>query len=247
MLNTEKSKFHVYSIGTVAKDKPEGTFIIEIVAIESNNLFNDNLDETEKEKDVTTKDRNGVDIPKISKTSQTLKAEWIGLGFGGNRATAPDVKQGEKVIIYRYSDEDKYYWECIYTEHSLRRLERVLYLYSGQDVKPGLLNDTSNSYWMLISTLDKLLRLHTSSSNGEPYDWDFILNTAEGNFTYTDNSGISKEHDAPSATVTHRTRYKEHFLTENFIVDAYRKSTISSGSGGIFFGPNSINNDSGGF
>ena len=44
-------------------------------------------------------------------TTNAIRAEW--LGDSTNRITPPDVRRGEKVQIFQYSNVDKYYWQTI--------------------------------------------------------------------------------------------------------------------------------------
>lgn len=182
-----------------------------------------------------------------SKTSETIEAEWLGIGQGGNRATAPDVYKGERVLLFRFADEDKYFWDKVYNERILRRLERVLYLYSGHMLPPTVENDTKNSYWVLMSTLDKVVHFHTSISNGEKFEWDFKLDTDKGQFTLSDNSGILHTYDAPTSSVTFDVVNRQHFISKDIILQASRRLITMGGSGGSFFGPkasSSVNDSS---
>ena len=231
------SKFKFYSIGTVAVDKKVDSYIAEIIPNETNHIFNGSIDKTEVTQNLVSKDRNDTAIPMESKTSQTIEAEWLGIGQGGNRATAPDVYKGERVLIFQFADEDKYFWDKVYNERILRRLERVLYLYSGHMLPPSVENDTKNSYWQLISTLDKVVHFHTSVSNGEKFEWDYKLDTEKAQFTLTDNSGILHTWDAPTATITRDTDNREHVLTKDHITQVKRRYLVMGSQLGNFFGP----------
>lgn len=219
MSDDSKSGLHLYSVGIVAKDKPLDTYEIDVIPIETNHMFNDEVDKTEKEEKVTSANSAGTKIPITSKTSQTIKATWMALGSGGNRVSAPDVRKGESVNLWRYKDTEEYFWEKHYTETELRRLERVLHMYGGHS-NVGVRNDAENSYWTLISTIDKLLQLHTSRADGEPFGWDFKLDTKRGVFSVTDNSGITCTFNAEERTTTLEVEDKVITLTKEFLVKA---------------------------
>lgn len=207
---------HVFDVGVVAVDKEMNSHEITVIATGNNHMFNDEVSETEKESRITSKDGNGTPIPMDSKTSQTLTASWLAMGSGGNRVTPPNVRKGEAVTIWRYGDTNDYYWEKHYTELELRRLEEVLYLFGGTSAIGEKLT-TDNSYWTLISTIGKLIQLHTSRSNGEPFGWDFKIDTARGVFSITDNVGITYTLDASTGTVTTD--------SENAIIENTKSST----------------------
>lgn len=237
MMEEFASRFQFYSIGTVSVDKKVESYIAEVIPNETNHIFNGPIDKTHKTENFVSRDRNDIPIPMESKTSETIEAEWLGIGQGGNRATAPDVYKGERVLLFRFADEDKYFWDKVYNERILRRLERVLYLYSGHMLPPTVENDTKNSYWVLMSTLDKVVHFHTSVSNGEKFEWDYKLDTEKAQFTITDNSGILKTYDAPTATVTHDTDNREHFLTKDHITQVKRRALVMGSQLNHFFGP----------
>lgn len=241
MMEEFASRFQFYSIGTVSVDKKVESYIAEVIPNETNHIFNGPIDKTHKTENFVSRDRNDIPIPMESKTSETIEAEWLGIGQGGNRATAPDVYKGERVLLFRFADEDKYFWDKVYNERILRRLERVLYLYSGHMLPPTVENDTKNSYWVLMSTLDKVVHFHTSISNGEKFEWDFKLDTDKGQFTLSDNSGILHTYDAPTSTVTHDVVNRQHFISKDIYLQASRRLIITGGGGGSFFGPMAVN------
>lgn len=234
MDNVIQSKLHLFSVGIVAVDKPLTSFDIEVNCIETNHLHNDYLDDTEKTEKITSKDGRGTPVPLEIKRDQIIKAQWLAKGTCGNRVTAPDVRQGEHVFVYRYADTDEYYWEKVYTEGEIRRLERVLWMFGGTDTK-GELNTIENSYWMLMSTIDKRMHLHSSVSNGEPFEWDAKIDTGKGILTVTENSGIELEMSAPDAKTTLESRRKIHLKTNIFQITA-RRVIHGCGGGGVKFG-----------
>lgn len=61
--------------------------------------------------------------------------------------------------------------------------------------------DKTSSYWLEVSTHDQKIQFHTSKSNGEPYTYDVIFDTSNGNFTIQDDAGNSILLDSPSSTI----------------------------------------------
>ena len=54
-------------------------------------------------------------------------------------------------------------------------------------------------YYLEVSTHNKLVSFHTSTSDGEPYGYDIQINTKEGTFLITDTIGnrfelVSRQH-----------------------------------------------------
>lgn len=116
----------------------------------------------------------------------TLRCKW--LPCGSNRTTAPDVRRGERVLIYKYADADIYYWTELGLDDHLRRLETVIYRFSN--IPDGLSDDEltdENCYFISISTHMGMIEIATSKSNGEEYEYKIQLNTKESIFLITDN------------------------------------------------------------
>ena len=71
------------------------------------------------------KDKKGYVYSDKIETSNSLMAEWLPLG--SNRATAPNVRRGERVFLLQYADDDKYYWVTAGLDPHLRRRETVVF------------------------------------------------------------------------------------------------------------------------
>lgn len=179
----ETSKLHLYSYGIVAINKPRSTNEIEVTPMEVTPMVNGEITDASVQEKAKGVDADGAAFEASVNTAATIKARW--LPFESNRSTAPDVRRGEKVAIWRFADADKYYWSSLEYEAKLRKLETVIYTFSNtQDEGSGSTPQTC--YFLEVSTHDKVIKLHTSTSDGEPYGYDFVLNTKEGNFTIVD-------------------------------------------------------------
>lgn len=182
---TRGTDFHFYSVGIVVEDKVREQDYIVVAPMEdlpkSEGLLKDikmeykgslpNLKGSSKTLDVTLR--------------ATITAKWLPLGHS-NRETAPDVYKNETVFLFRFGDEDKYFWTTTMREPELRRLEHVYYMYSNRP-EPLVAYDEETSYWELWSTMDKLIHRHTSDNDGEPFRYDDVLNTKEGTWLFTDS------------------------------------------------------------
>lgn len=180
----EASKLYLFSYGTVANNKPLSSNEIQVMPVEkipmADGEITDNLTVT------TTKgeDADGAAYESTTNSAVAMTARW--LPFSSNRKTPPDVRRGEKVCIWRYGDADKYYWSELEYEGKLRKLETVIWAFSG--TKDENADDKAdNTYFLEISTHTKQVRFHTSQADDEPYGYDFLLNTKEGIFQFTDS------------------------------------------------------------
>lgn len=137
-------------------------------------------------------EQSGLKKDGTSKTTKVLAtnsvtATWMG---EGNRLTPPDVRAGSNVIIYRVGDSDKLLWTVHGLDVEKRRLETVMWGFSGN---PNTDQDSPFSiddYYVLeVSTHTGKVSFRTSAANGEPATFELQFNTAGGNFTVADSEG----------------------------------------------------------
>lgn len=186
-MRTQESLLKLYSIGIVAENKGRDTDWIKVVPIEIIPMVDGELDGTVTNASITGKDNIGVGYAAQVDASVTISARWFPEG-NSNRITSPDVRKGEKVKIYRYGNTDDYRWTPINNDYNLRKLETVTYLFSGTK-EENVESNLDNSYYFQVSTHDKIVRLHTSNSNGEPFQYDIEINTGTGKLVITDDVG----------------------------------------------------------
>jgi hypothetical protein len=172
------SKLKIYSVGIVAANKPLSSDIIEATPIEHLPMLNGELTDNLAQNKSEGVDADGVPYKTSVGTTVTVKAKWLRIG-SGQRSTAPDVRRGERVILYRFSDVDQFFWQDMADTLDLRKLETIVYRISGTTTEDTTADD-SNTYYLYLSTHNKVIHLHTSKANGEPFGYDIQLNTATG-------------------------------------------------------------------
>jgi phage baseplate assembly protein gpV len=158
--------------------------------------------------------------------------------------TAPDVRRGEMVIIYQFGDQNKYWWCTMKDDHNLRRLETVVYGISAVQTEDTPL-DSNNMYWFEWSSHKKVVHLHTSKANGEPFSYDLQIDAGKGVVTITDDIGNiiqlnSEEHriELKNTDGSHYDMHKKNltvtipettkFETKDFLVNASNRVFIDA-------------------
>jgi hypothetical protein len=187
IMQVKMSMLTPYSVAYVAANKPLNSTFIEAVAVEEMPIQSGEIGDNETEYNTTGVDDEGKTYQSTSKMKQSVKAEWLPVG-SSNRMTAPDVRRGEFVMLYKFADADKYYWNTLKNDLSYRKLETVVFAFSGtqdENAKP----DGTNSYTFEVSTHKGFVAMRTSKANGEPFAYDLVLNTKEGRFSLTDDVG----------------------------------------------------------
>ena len=181
------SKFVLRSIGIAAENKALDSVALEVFPTEMLPFTDGEI--TSFKDNHTHKGVDGAGKPYTAQvqTANSVKAYW--LSMGSNRMTPPDIRRGERVLIYQYADDDKYYWKESGLDDNLRRLETVVYAFSATKDETVRALTPDNSYMVSVSTHQKHITLSTSKANGEPYTYTFQFDLNKGNVVLSDNIG----------------------------------------------------------
>lgn len=232
------SKLKLYSVGLVSENKKLSSDEIYVIPIEVTPVVEGEINNDTKDVSVGGVDRNGEPYEVKVKTGSSIVAEWLRLG-NTNRRTSPDVRRGERVLLYRFADSDKFYWESMGMDDHLRGLETVVYSWSNTKTEWPAADATKpeQCYTLEIDTHKKLVTFKTNkdtgqTGNGEPYAYTFQLNTAEGYFTITDDVGNYIELDSAETKITLKNKdtTKVELNKENILVDAPNNITVTCGN-----------------
>lgn len=173
-----------YGVGTVTMDKATNTDEIQ-VSIKSLFPESDGLaDTTAETKTTTTQTPSGDTKSSTTLQSNTVSAKWMSLN--SNRVTAPDVRTGSKVVVYKFQGQNTYRWTYFGMDGTLR-LETVIWAFSSSpNVNENTPVTPDNYYMFLLSTHTKKIQLLTGQGNGEPTSYVLELNTGTGQFSLVD-------------------------------------------------------------
>ena len=184
-----KSKLSLYSLAIVVSDLNQSGWSIECVPTEVLTTASGTLKEDEdSEISEDIEDAKGEKVSVTFKKSSTITATWISFG-NYNRATAPDVCRGEVVLLLRYAGEDKFFWMPLFSQFDLRKKETVMYAYSNKDSQVESEDELrTNLYYTQFDTINKLIKLHTATTDGESSGYDIEVNTGDGILSIADTN-----------------------------------------------------------
>lgn len=185
--NLTWSKLRFYSVGIVAQNKTLNSRVIQVTPTEETPFIDGEVTATQTTNTTTGTDASGATYTASANSSAAIQATWLQFG-ASNRITAPDVRRGEKVMIFQYADADKYYWTEMLHGQPLRRLETVIYSFSASRVEDDPV-DATTQYFLEVSTHTKQITLHTCKADGEPFGYDIQLDTKVGKLLITDDTG----------------------------------------------------------
>jgi len=181
------SKVKFFSVGIVAENKALNTDVVEVSPVEELPLLDGEITDNATTTEVKGVDKDNTTYNTKVNTTNTVSAKWLRLNYS-NRISAPDVRRGAAVMLYQFGDEKKYYWTTLMDDSKLRKLETVIYAFSGTQSESADVSG-DNNYYLEISTHKKLVTFHTSKANGEPFAYDIQLNTGEGKLLIQDDNG----------------------------------------------------------
>ena len=194
--NHQKSGFRFYSIGVVNSNKPMSMQSIEVTPIEFFSLVNGELTDFKEDLETSSTDYAGQEWNEKLVSTPGIMARWIPIGQT-HRLTAPDVRRGDLVLLYQFGDTDEYWWEELRPNDKriIRRLETIIWGISNNR-KENVPDDYDSRYTVEWSTHRKVLHIHTSKSDGEPFEYDIQLDTKNGRFVIKDDDDNYIEFDS---------------------------------------------------
>lgn len=221
--NLTSSKFRFFSFGIVTADKKRGDDYVRVWPSEELPDINGKLDDHRREFKSSIPDIHGNVKTHKAVAEAIVVARWIPLS-NSNRMSAPDVVKNETVMLFTVADSQEYFWTTIYREPKLRRLETVLYMFGN--LAKGLVEWTKkSSYWFEVSTHDKYVHLKTTTSDGEPYEYDVKIDTKEGRIFFKDNIGNFVLLDSPSSNIVINANTFIKIKAPNILLDGIVSTT----------------------
>lgn len=139
---------------------------------------------TVEEKTTTTQTPTGDTSSSTTLQSNTVPAKWMALN--SNRVTSPDVRNGSKVVVYKFKGQSTYRWTYFGMDGTLR-LETVIFAFSASPkVNENTPVTPDNYYLFMVSSHKKMIQLVTGQGNGEPTSYCISLDTGNGQFGIVD-------------------------------------------------------------
>ncbi len=219
------SKLHIHSHGIVAVNKPLDTDLIEVWLSEHSPFADGEVTDNIQQATASGKDASGAAYSSSIDTTLTVQAKWLPIGMT-NRKTSPDVRRGETVVIYRYGDQDKYYWTTLAYDMKLRKLETAVFAFSNTTDESAD-GSSDNTYYLEFSTHRSVVTLHTSKSNGEPFTYDIQINAKDGNILITDDAGNFMSMDSANVRLELMNSAGSHYDANQEIITITAPDTIN--------------------
>lgn len=247
-IQKQSSKLVPYSLGIAANNKKVGSDILLVTPIEALTMLDGEIASSPHNKRAQGVDASG-DVYQTTVTQDlAIQCTWYPVS-NSNRRTSPDVRRGERVMIYRFADRNEYVWQSLGMDDHLRKLETVVFSISGtpDESIDGTLPE--NSYFVEMSTHNGSITVQTSKQNGEFSSYaiqidakngkiiaadalgnKIVLDSAETliELTNADNTTVQLDKQKillkAEQSITAEAGEKIHIKTKHFIVDADKSS-----------------------
>lgn len=188
----KESKFHMYSLGVAADNLVSGSNELEVCPIERLGFLDGEITSDTESFEDSGVDADGNKYTVKVESGNSLKAKWF--PFGSNRSTPPDIRRGMRVMIWKYADGDIYFWTDTGLDQKLFRKETVVYVWSNTETDVEQLTP-ENSWFLKISTHEKIATFATNKSDGESHAIMFQVNIKDSSTFLKDDIGSYFELD----------------------------------------------------
>lgn len=219
-----QSKFRPVSFGIAAENLKMGSKILEVMLVEWMPYADGEINADQTLNEVKGVTRDGTEYEASVVTANSVPAEW--LPWGTNRVTPPNIRRGQRVMIYQFANSEKLWWTYMGLDSGLFKLETVVYMFSNTRDEEQTVLTPDNSYTIEVSTHTKQLTIRTNKSDGEPFAYTVQLNTKQGVFVCTDDVGNFIELDSEERKITAQNKDESYITIDKRQIKAFAADQI---------------------
>lgn len=176
-----------YSLGIVAVNKDPNSDIITALPTSIFPLVDGEVVDQVEDYESEIVDSFGRRSVVKVQTSNTITAKWI--CRDPNVKTAPDVRRGAEVQLYRKANTDYFYWETTTNTNNFEKLEEKVIGFSNtrdENVQSGPDTDWTQ---MVSTRRKKAVLINTTKSDGEKWAYHIGVDAKEGRVDIKDDIG----------------------------------------------------------
>ena len=190
------SKVKIYSLGYAGANLSFGERELEVVPIEDLDQLDGEVTDMMGQLDATGVDKDGNTFATSQKVSNTIRAMYLPLD--AHRPYPSLIRRGERVLIWRVADTDKYYWTEMGLDDTTRRKDVFTILVPNSPTEGENSKIYKTAYYIEVNTVDKHITIQTNKNDGEEFAYLLQLNPGGGSATLCDDAGnyfqlLSKE------------------------------------------------------
>ena len=183
----KSSLIRPYSLGVAAANLEFGQKELEVTPVENLAQLDGEITDTQVDVESTGTDKDGNTYSTSQKASNSIKAMWLPLDT--YRAFPGLIRRGERVMIWRVGDTDKYYWTEMGLDDTTRRKDIMTFLVPNSSKEGEDSRTPDTAYFIEVNTVDKHITIQTNKNDGEQFAYLFQLNPGGKNATLCDDVG----------------------------------------------------------
>ena len=181
------SKIKIYSLGYAGANLSFGERELEVIPIEDLDQLDGEVNDMLGELEATGVDKDENTFATKQTVANTIKASYLPLA--SHRPFPSLIRRGERVLIWRVADTDKYYWTEMGLDDTTRRKDIYTLLVSNSPNEGEHSRHYKTAYYLEINTVDKHVTIQTNKNDGEQYAYLLQLNPGGGTATICDDAG----------------------------------------------------------
>lgn len=189
MGDNTKSNLRLYSLGLVANNKEVDAKIINVVPIEQTPFLDGELVSMPFESEQAGSEGDDAEFNVKVTSDVAVTATWLSLN--SNRATPPDVRRGMRVLLWKFADQNDFFWTYAGLDDHLFKLETVIFRISATSDEDADSLAPENCYSLEMCSRTGKITLQTSKANGEFCVYAFQFNMKDGKAVLCDELGNS--------------------------------------------------------
>lgn len=232
------SKMEFYSFAIAAQNKHLDSDIVYAMPVEITPYMDGELDARIEEVEGSGEDHYEEEYTVKVKKDNAVKAQWLPI-HNTNRRTPPDIRRGERLLLYRFADSERFFWVSMGQDDHLRRLETVIYTWSATDREEDDATDPQFCYSFEVCTHTRQVTFrtvrgkdHGGTGTKEPFAYTLQFNTDYGSVVLTDDDDNYFELDSTETRLLLRNKFDTivHLDKKRVLINGDEEVRIKSGA-----------------
>lgn len=174
-------------IGTAGANLNFGERELEVIPMFDSSDLDGEVNDMMGEITSTGVDKDGSTYATSVKVANTVKAMWLPLD--AHRPYPSLIRRGEKVLLFRVGDTDKYYWTEMGLDDTTRRKDIYTILVPNSPTEGENSKTYNTAYYIEVNTVDKHITIQTNKNDGEEYAYGVQINPGGSTVTIMDDDG----------------------------------------------------------
>lgn len=186
-MTTKEDSILTRQIGTAGANISFGERELEVIPLEESSNLDGEVNDMMGEITSSGTDKDGSTYATSVKVANTVKALYLPLD--AHRPYPSLIRRGEKVLLFRLGDTDKYYWTEMGLDDTTRRKDIYTILIPNSPTEGENSKTYKTAYYIEANTVDKHITIQTNKNDGEEFAYGIQINSGGSTVTIMDDDG----------------------------------------------------------